>query len=51
MTLIMFIGQIFTGMLLDFFAGEPFSLPKLLGGILAAAGLVANLWLDCRSAA
>lgn len=51
MTLIMFIGQIFTGMLLDLIAGEPFSLPKLLGGILAAAGLVANLWLDRRSAA
>ena len=35
----------------DLIAEEPSSLPKLPGGIPAAAGLVTNLWPGRRSAA
>lgn len=50
MTLIMFIGQMFTGILLDVFLGSPLSFSQLLGGVLTLLGLILNLWLDYRKA-
>ena len=46
LTLLLFVGQLFTGMLIDFFNAGSFSLPKLIGGIFVLAGLTYNLVLD-----
>lgn len=46
LTLIMFVGQIFTGILLDFLLETPLSVPQLAGGLLTAAGLILYLWLN-----
>lgn len=46
LTLIMFAGQLFTGILLDYLLGSPLSLPQLIGGVITAAGLMLNLLLD-----
>ena len=46
MTLLLFIGQVFTGLILDAFLSQSFSLERLIGGILVAAGLSFNLWMD-----
>lgn len=46
LTLILFVGQIFTGLVLDAAVTQSFSLPSLAGGLFATAGLCLNLWLD-----
>jgi len=46
LTLLTFIGQVFTGILIDAMLDGAFSIRLFVGGALAAAGLVANLLLD-----
>ena len=48
MTLAMFCGQIFCGILLDILLTSAFSLRNLIGGVFVAAGLSLNLFLDRR---
>jgi transporter family-2 protein len=45
-TLLVFIGQLFLGTLIDFFIFKELSLTKAIGGILVLAGLSYNLWID-----
>lgn len=45
-TLLVFIGQLFLGTLIDFFIFKELSLTKAIGGILVLAGLTYNLWID-----
>lgn len=49
LTLFLFIGQVFSGILLDIVLTQQFSLPNFLGGIFAALGLSINLFLDRRA--
>lgn len=46
LTLLMFVGQIFTSIILDIILSGSFSLGNTLGGILVAAGMGFNLWVD-----
>lgn len=48
LTLIMFVGQLFTGILIDALTGDGFSTTYIIGGILTTLGLCFNLWLDRR---
>ena len=48
LTLLLFIGQLFAGMLLDYLVAGDFSLNKVIGGILVIAGLSYNLWIDTK---
>ncbi len=48
-TLLMFVGQVFTGVLLDALLDGAFSLPNIAGGVLVAVGLALNLLLERRS--
>ena len=48
LTLLLFIGQLFTGMLLDYLVAGDFSLNKIIGGVLVIAGLSYNLWIDTK---
>jgi len=48
LTLLIFIGQVFTGILIDAMLDGAFSVRLFVGGALVAAGLVANLLLDRR---
>lgn len=50
LTLFMFVGQLFTGIVIDFFTGDTFSISYILGGFLTALGLCFNLWLDQKAA-
>lgn len=45
-TLLIFIGQLFTGIILDCLVLNTISLPKIIGGILVVAGLAYNLHVD-----
>ncbi|MFV0516635.1 MAG: DMT family transporter [Aminipila sp.] len=45
-TLLMFVGQVFTGIVLDIIISKTFSLGNLLGGLFVSAGLILNLWFD-----
>ncbi len=49
MTLLIFVGQLFSGLLLDYFATHKFSLGTLLGGLLVLSGLAVNIWGDRKS--
>jgi transporter family-2 protein len=51
MTLLLFIGQVFTGLLLDAALTQTFSGRNLIGGVFVAIGLSVNIWIDKRSAA
>ena len=51
MTLAMFVGQIFAGILLDILLTGAFSARNLIGGVLVAAGLCLNLWFDRKKQA
>lgn len=48
MTLLMFVGQVFSAVLIDAFLQGAFSMKSLLGGILVGAGLCFNLWVDYK---
>lgn len=51
LTLLIFIGQLFSGLLLDYFAIHKFSPGTLVGGLLVLAGLAVNIWGDRRGRA
>ncbi|MDQ0859312.1 DMT family transporter [Bacillus sp. V2I10] len=46
LTLFIFIGQLFTGIVIDYFALGELSQGKILGGLLVLFGLVFNLRID-----
>jgi len=46
LTLLMFVGQIFTSIVLDWIISGSFSLGNTLGGVFVAAGMGFNLWVD-----
>lgn len=46
LTLLIFIGQVFSGVLIDVVITQTVSLRNILGGVLVAAGLCANLMID-----
>ncbi|MDF2593263.1 MAG: putative rane protein [Clostridia bacterium] len=46
MSLIIFVGQLFTGIIIDYFALGILSIGKVLGGLLVVAGLIYNLYVD-----
>lgn len=48
-TLLMFVGQVFTGVLLDAMIDGAFSIANIIGGTLVALGLALNLLLERRS--
>ncbi len=48
LTLLMFIGQVFSGIGVDILLTGAFSLYNLIGGLLVSAGLVQNLWIEKR---
>lgn len=49
MTLLLFIGQVFSGIVSDIILTQQFSEANLIGGILVGAGLLINLWLDKKT--
>ncbi len=49
MTLTLFIGQVFAGIIIDIVLSGSFSTNNLLGGILVALGLSLNVWFDKNS--
>ena len=50
-TLLIFVGQLFTGIVIDFFTGSYISTGKFIGGILICGGLFYNLMIDKRELA
>ena len=46
LTLLIFVGQVFTGIFIDMFIDGELSVMILIGGILVALGLCANLFVD-----
>lgn len=48
MTLLLFAGQVLTGVLIDVAVTQAFSQANLIGGLLVAIGMAGNLWLDQR---
>lgn len=46
LSIIIFIGQVFAGLIIDAVLAGTFALPNLIGGILATAGLCLNLIFD-----
>jgi uncharacterized membrane protein YdcZ (DUF606 family) len=46
MTLLIFIGQLFVGILIDYFTLNQLSLGKVIGGIIVVIGLGYNLLVD-----
>jgi transporter family-2 protein len=48
LSLLIFIGQIFTGIIIDIVISGELSYRSLIGGILVATGLCINLFLDRR---
>lgn len=51
MTLLLFAGQVFSGIAVDMVLTEMFSFSNLLGGVFVTAGLAQNLWADRRALA
>jgi transporter family-2 protein len=51
LTLLIFVGQVFSGVVIDFLLAHAFSARILLGGLLVTIGLCVNLLLDRREAA
>ncbi|SHJ99877.1 DMT family transporter [Tepidibacter formicigenes] len=47
-TLIIFIGQLFTGIFIDYVLFKNFSLGKLIGGLLIISGLIYNFKIDTK---
>ena len=48
LTLLIFIGQVFSGILIDVIISRELSLRNLIGGVLVAIGLCINLFLDSK---
>lgn len=48
LTLLLFIGQIFTGIIIDFISTGDFAVSKLIGGLFVVGGLAYNLFLDAQ---
>ncbi|MDD4297134.1 MAG: DMT family transporter [Ruminiclostridium sp.] len=46
LTLLLFIGQLFTGIVIDFLNAGEFSFAKLIGGVFVFTGLAYNLFYD-----
>ena len=46
MTLLLFVGQVFAGLLVDWMLTRNFSVGRFVGGLCVALGLSVNLWLD-----
>ena len=46
LTIFIFLGQLFTGVIIDYFILDEFSIGKIFGGILVLIGVVYNLVLD-----
>jgi len=46
MTLLIFIGQLFIGIMIDYFTFHDLSIGKLVGGLFVLIGLTYNLWID-----
>lgn len=51
LTLLLFIGQIFTGVIIDYFSTGEFAVSKLVGGLFVVGGLAYNLFLDAKKEA
>jgi transporter family-2 protein len=49
LTLLLFVGQLFVGILIDYLLLQEFSMGKLIGGILVSLGLSYNLLIDKKS--
>lgn len=45
-TLIIFIGQLFAGIVIDFLINQTISFTKIVGGLLVISGLAYNLYID-----
>jgi len=45
-TLLMFIGQLFSGIIIEFFTSHDMSMGKIVGGLLVLIGLTYNLVID-----
>ncbi len=45
-TLLLFLGQLFSGLLIDFFLEGTFSMGKTLGGFLVMVGMIVNVLAD-----
>ena len=50
MTLLLFIGQVFTGVFLDMMISHTFSIKYIIGGIFVALGLSINVFFDQKKA-
>ncbi|WP_294394700.1 DMT family transporter [uncultured Clostridium sp.] len=50
-TLLIFVGQLFTGVLIDWLIAGTLPLTKILGGIIVVIGLSFNLLVDAKDAA
>ncbi|BCN29452.1 DMT family transporter [Anaeromicropila herbilytica] len=50
LTLLIFIGQLFVGIAIDYFILQELSLGKLIGGIFVVLGLSYILWVDKKEA-
>ncbi len=49
LSLLLFIGQVFSGIVVDALISQSFSPRNLIGGVLVAAGLIVNLVLERKS--
>lgn len=49
LSLIMFIGQLFSGVLIDYFQFRDISSGKIIGGVLILLGLTYNLYIDKKT--
>lgn len=50
MTLLIFIGQVFSGVAIDFFLSSTFSIKNLFGGLMVVLGLTLNVLIDKKRA-
>ncbi|MGO0060415.1 DMT family transporter [Brevibacillus fluminis] len=50
-TLLMFVGQLFASMLIDYAVGHPITAGKIVGGLLILSGMLYNFVIDQKAAA
>lgn len=48
-TLLIFIGQVFTGILIDSIISDSFSTGKLIGSLFITAGMIYNVYVDKKT--